>query len=437
MSGLAEIALNLSFSVSGSDLKESDITKRLRSLGAKIYIGQEKEHIGFADTVVVSSAIPKENHDLISAKNKGLKILKRAEFLSFLTKMKKGIAITGAHGKTTTSSLISFLLQNAGLDPTAIIGGVVKSFGSNAKLGKGEFLVCEADESDGSFLSLFPKIAVVTNIDKEHMDYFKNTRRMKEEYLSFINRVPKDGLAILCSDNKYIKSLLRKINVPYKTYGLNGGSLSARNIKQTKEGVNFEVINEGTSLGNYHINLLGKHNVLNSLAVVGVGLSLCIPPQTIKESLEAFSGVERRLDIKRDDEIMVISDYGHHPTEIKATIKAIKTAFKRHLIVVFQPHRYTRTKYLISEFANAFNLADRVILTEIYPASEAPIEGVSGEILYKKVAGNHHNVSYIPDFTKIPEFLKTIVKYKDVILVLGAGNINSIVDTIMDFHIKY
>lgn len=434
MSGLAEIALNLSFSVSGSDLKETNITKRLENLGAKIYIGHLKEHIGSADTIVVSSAIPKDNPELISAKNKGLKILKRAEFLSFLMKMKEGIAITGAHGKTTTSSLISFLLHYAGLEPTAVIGGIVKPFGTNARLGKGRFFVCEADESDGSFLSLFPKIAIVTNIDKEHMEHFKNIRRMKGEYLCFINRVPDDGLAILCSDDRYIKSIIPKINVPYKTYGLNGGNFSARNIEQTSEGVKFEVLNEARSLGNWKIRLLGRHNVLNSLAAICVGSLLSIPFETIKEALETFSGVERRLDIKRDDEIMVISDYGHHPTEIKETIRAIKTAFKRNLIVVFQPHRYSRTKCLLKEFANAFSLADSVILTEIYPASEEPIPGITGEVLYKNIAENHPNVSYIPDFTKIPEYLKNIIKSKDIILVLGAGNINAILENLRYMH---
>lgn len=434
MSGLAEIALNLSFSVSGSDLKETSITKRLESLGAKIYLCHSKENIALADTIVISSAIAKENPELIAAENRGLKILKRAKFLSFIMKMKSGIAITGAHGKTTTTALISALLQNAGFNPTAVIGGVVKSFGTNARLGKGKFLVCEADESDGSFLSLFPKIAVVCNMDKEHMEHFKNMGGMKEQYLSFINRIPDDGWAILCSDDKYIKGLFSKINVRYKTYGLKSGDLVARNIKQAEDGTYFEVLDKGVSLGKWKVNLLGRHNVLNSLATIHIGFLLSISQNTIKETLAAFSGVERRLDIKRDDRIMVISDYGHHPTEIKATIKAIKTRWKRRLIVVFQPHRYTRTKFLLKLFPSSFRLADSVILTDIYPASEPPIPGITGEVLYKKVAESHSNVSYVPNFINIPECLIKIIREKDIILILGAGNINTIIDTIRDIY---
>ncbi|MEW6006834.1 MAG: UDP-N-acetylmuramate--L-alanine ligase [bacterium] len=425
MSGLAEIALNMGFYVSGSDLCESKITKRLKTLGARIYNGHSQQNLGQADTVIVSSAILKDNPEMLEAKNRGLNILKRAEFLGLLMEKKYSIAISGAHGKTTTTGLISAILDKAGLSPTVINGGIAKAFGSNAKLGVSKYLVCEADESDGSFLHLSPKISVITNMDREHMEHFKNVGRMKMEYLGFIRRA---DFAVLGSDNRLIREIIPRIEIKYKTYGIRQGKIRARNIKVLKDHTEFNLIDGNEDLGKWSVRLLGRHNVLNSLAGFCVGKYLSIPIETIKATLEGFSGVERRLDIKKDGDIMVVSDYGHHPTEIRETLKAARLGWKRRLIVVFQPHRYTRTKDLLNKFATCFKLADILILTDIYPASEKPISGITGETLYFRI--KHPNSYYIPDWTKIPKLLKTKVKKGDVILVLGAGNINSIVDSL-------
>ncbi len=425
MSGLAEIALNLGFSVSGSDITESQITNRLKGLGARIYKGHSPENVGDIDTLVFSSAIAKDNPELKEGENRGLNILKRAKLLSFFMEKKKGIAISGAHGKTTTTSLIAAILDRAGLFPTVINGGVVKAFASNAKLGLGEYIVSEVDESDGSFFSFPSRIAVVTNMDREHMEHFKHSGRMKLEYLSFIGST---DMAVLCEDDRLIRNIMPKIQKEYRTYGIRKGMIRAKNIKVLSNRTEFDLVNQGKSLGIWKVRLLGRHNVLNALAAISVGFLLSIDKEIIKEALESFQGVERRLDIKRDDEIMVVEDYGHHPTEIKATIKAIKKAYKRNVIVVFQPHRYTRTKFLLNNFTTCFNLADMVVLTDIYPASEPPIPGITGELLYSRIKKSHPNVSCILDFKRIPEFLKHIVQKGDVILVLGAGDINKIVE---------
>ncbi|MEW6679836.1 MAG: UDP-N-acetylmuramate--L-alanine ligase [bacterium] len=425
MSGLAEISLNLSFSVSGSDLAESKITNRLKSLGAKVYKGHSPENIGKSDTIVVSSAILKDNPEMLEAKNRGLNILKRAEFLGLLMEKKYSIAISGAHGKTSTTGLISAILDKAGLSPTVINGGIAKAFGSNAKLGVSKYFVCEADESDGSFLHLSPKIAVVTNIDREHMEHFKNIERMKREYLEFIEKA---DFCVLCEDDRLIRKIMPEIRKKYSTYGIRQGMIRAKNIKVLSNHTEFNLIDGNEDIGKWSVRLLGRHNVLNSLSAFCVGKYLSIPIETIKRALETFSGVERRLDIKRDDEIMVLEDYGHHPTEIRETLKAVKLGWKRRLVVIFQPHRYTRTKDLLNRFTGCFKLADILILTDIYPASEKPIPNITGKLLYSKI--NHPDSYYVPDWTKIPKLLKTKVKKGDVILVLGAGNINSIVDSL-------
>ncbi|MEW6103011.1 MAG: UDP-N-acetylmuramate--L-alanine ligase [bacterium] len=423
MSALAEIALNLSFSVSGSDLVENKITNRLKALGAKIYRGHSPINIEKSDTIVVSSAIPEDNPEILEAKKRGLNILKRGRFLAFLMEKMYGIAVVGAHGKTTTTGLIGAILNKASFSPTVINGGIAKESGSNAKLGASKYLICEADESDGSFLHLSPRISVVTNMDREHMEYFKNIGRMKREYLGFIEKA---DFAVLCSDNRLIREIIPSLKTKYKTYGIKQGEIRARNINILKDHTEFEVIDGNKTKGRWKVPLLGRHNVLNSLAALCVGEYLSIPIETIKSALETFSGIERRLDIKRNDEIMVLEDYGHHPTEIKETLKAAKLGWKRRLVVIFQPHRYTRTKDLLNKFAGCFRLADILILTDIYPASEKPIPNITGELLYSKI--NHPNSYYVSDWTKIPEFLKTIVKKGDIVLVLGAGDINKIIE---------
>ncbi|HAW49969.1 TPA: UDP-N-acetylmuramate--L-alanine ligase, partial [bacterium] len=334
----------------------------------------------------------------------------------------------GAHGKTTSTGLIGCVLEKMGLDPTIINGGIVLSFGSNTRLGNGRHIVCELDESDGSFSFVHSKIAVVTNIDREHMDYFKTMKRMLNEYLVFINQAE---MAILCGDDKYIRKILPSIKVKYTTYGTRHGILRARNIVQNKNCTYFDVLKNGNSIGRWKINLIGRHNVLNALSAISVGEALSIDYDVIKLALGEFSGTERRLEVKRDDDIMVISDYGHHPTEIKKTLKAVKRAWKRPVIAIFQPHRYTRTKDLLDRFAKCFGDSDTLILTEIYSASEKPIPGISGKILYDEIKKNHKDCHFIPDFYKIPEFVKRKVKKESCLLVLGAGDIINIVDDIV------
>jgi len=428
MSGIAELLLNLGYSVSGSDLKQSDITRRLQSLGGKVYQGHNGTWVGNADVVVISSAVKDNNPEVIAAREAFIPVIPRAEMLAELMRLKKyGIAVAGSHGKTSTTSLVGWLLAEAGFDPTVVIGGKVNSLGTNAKLGEGEFLVAEADESDGSFLQLSPVIEVVTNIDLEHLDYYRDIDEIKEVFLQFINKIPFYGAAVLCLDDDNIASLLPRIKKRVITYGLaTQADISGRQLRAAGLTTSFEVCRGAEVLGEITINSPGRHNVLNSLAAVAVGLELEIPFAKISAALATFTGVQRRLQIKGEARgITVIDDYGHHPTEIRATLAAIRSAWpSRRLLVMFQPHRYTRTQGLFKEFCTAFHDADILILTEIYPASETPIEGVTAENLLIGIKEHGQRQVYLAaGVDDLAGVVLPLLEDGDIVLSLGAGDI--------------
>ena len=428
MSGIAEVLLNLGYIVSGSDLRETDITKRLVNLGGRVFLGHDSEWIMDADVVVTSTAVHSDNPEVVAARNAHIPVIPRAAMLAELMRLKKyGIAIAGSHGKTTTTSLVGWVMARAGLDPTVIIGGKVNSLGSNAKLGQGEFLVAEADESDGSFLQLSPVLEVVTNIDFEHVDYYADFEEVKKTFLEFINKIPFYGAAILCLEDPGVLELLPEIRKRVITYGMTSqADVYARGISMDGLVSRFEVMRHGESLGQVVLALPGVHNVLNALAAVTIGFELDISFKVIAEALASFTGVQRRLQIKGEVKgITVMDDYGHHPTEIRATLGALRGVWpRRRLLVLFQPHRYSRTQGLIKEFCMAFHDADLLFLTNIYSAGEIPIEGVTGEALVEGVRQHgHRNVTYIAEVKDLPAVILPILREGDVVLTLGAGNI--------------
>jgi UDP-N-acetylmuramate--alanine ligase len=437
MSGIAELLLNLGYKVSGSDLYASAITANLAALGGKIFTGHQSDWIEGAEVVVTSSAISPDNPEVLAAREHNIPVIQRAEMLAELMRMKKfGIAVAGSHGKTSTTSMISWMLSKAGLDPTIVVGGKVDSLGGNAKLGMGEFLVAEADESDGSFLKLSPVLEIVTNIDREHLDYYRDLEHIKSTFLEFIDKVPFYGAAILCLDDENITDILPQIRKRVITYGLTSqADVYGEQISYERGRVHFTVKSEGLTLGDVRITRPGRHNVYNSLAVICTGRELEIPFPVIKESLETFAGVQRRLQVKGDvGGITVVDDYGHHPTEIKATLEALKQAWpERRLVVLFQPHRYSRTKGLFKEFLTAFHQADFLILTEIYAASEQPIEGVSGERLLKeiKLHGQRHT-HFVGDVKEMAGEVLSLLEKGDLVLTLGAGNIVGVGEQLLD-----
>ncbi len=428
MSGIAELLLNLGYQVSGSDLKATEITERLESLGGKIFIGHREDHIQGADVVVTSSAINIENPEVYAARKASVSVIPRAEMLAELMRLKYSVAIAGAHGKTTTTSLVSSVLGKGGLDPTVVIGGKLKSIGSNAVLGRGDYIVAEADESDGSFLKMSPTIAVVTNIDREHLDFYKDLEDIRKGFLSFVHRIPFYGLAVLCLDNEHVQSIIPDIRKRYTTYGLSTqADLQARNIEFKSLQSFYSVCQSGKKLGEVLLNLPGLHNVLNSLAAIAVGLELEIPFGVIKTALEKHEGVQRRLEIKGEKNgVVVVDDYGHHPTEIKATLAAAKEGWpERRLVVVFQPHRFTRTKALFEEFTRAFYESDVLIVLPIYAAGEKPIEGVDSGSLYESIAAHgHREVVFKKDFNSAVQYLNKELKNGDLVLTLGAGDVH-------------
>ena len=436
MSGIAEVLLNLGHKVSGSDLKESDTTRRLAGLGADIAVGHRAENIAGADVVVVSSAVARENVEVEAARRDFIPVIPRAEMLAELMRLKYSVAVAGSHGKTTTTSLVATILGEAGLDPTMVIGGKLDSIGSNARLGQGDFLVAEADESDGSFLMLSPTVAVVTNIDLEHLDYYRDLDHLKTTFLTFINRVPFYGAAVICLADPNVQSLIPDIKKRYVTYGFSGqADIRAINIEDTAWGSAYDLVVKGENLGRIRLTLPGRHNALNSLAAVGVALELEVPIEAMVRGLAKMTGVQRRLQRKGEAAgVTVIDDYGHHPTEIRATLAALKSCFPdRRLVVLFQPHRFTRTKALFEEFATAFNQADHLLLTEIYTAGEKPIEGVTGEALAESVRKHgHHETEFLADLDLLPQHAADIVRPGDVLLTLGAGNINRVGEKILE-----
>ena len=428
MSGIAEVLLNLGFKVTGSDLRKTDTTERLEQLGARVFYGHKAENVEDTDVVVVSSAVKADNPEVLKAREQFIPVIQRAEMLAELMRMKYSIAVAGAHGKTTTTSLVSSILGHAGIDPTCVIGGKLKSLGSNAKLGGSKYLVAEADESDGTFLLLYPTIAVVTNIDLEHLDFYKDINEIKAAFLTFLNKVPFYGVNIICIDNANLQSLIPSLKRRYMTYGLSKqADLRAENITYNGFETSFKVIYREYGLGDISLTLPGIHNVRNALAAIGVSIELDIPFETIRDALKEFSGIQRRLEIKWDGEIKLIDDYGHHPTEIRATLSAVRSMWKGRVVVVFQPHRYTRTRALMDEFVTSFNEADLLILTEIYAASEEKIEGVSGQILADRIkASGHRNVMFAPTKEDAAELVLQNAKPGDVVITLGAGDVNRI-----------
>ena len=431
MSGIAEVLLTLGYKVTGSDLHYSDTVRRLEELGGRIFIGHHESNVGDAQVVVISSAVPATNPEVVAARAKVIPVIPRAEMLAELMRLKYGIAIAGAHGKTTATSMVAGVLAQAGLDPTIVIGGKVNALGSHARLGRGDLLVAEADESDGSFLRLSPAIVAVTNIDREHLDYYGTMERLQDSFLEFINRVPFYGLAVLCADDDRIRAMLPRVVKRYQTYGLQerAGSpapdFRAGEVTLKKWESEFRAFYQGKSLGPFRLSTPGVHNVSNALVAIAVGMELDVPIDLIRKGLAAFTGVERRFHLRGEKSgIMVVDDYGHHPTEIRATLSAAKQGWGRRLVVLFQPHRYTRTRDLVGEFAHAFDQAEAVFITEIYPAGEPEIPGVSGERLVEAVrASGHPSVTWVDRKETLAERVLPSLKADDVVITLGAGDI--------------
>jgi len=425
MSGIAEILMNLGYEVSGSDLKESETTKRLASLGAKIFIGHFPSNISDYHVVITSTAVNmNSNPEVIEARNRKIPVIHRSEMLAELVRLKYGIGFAGTHGKTTTSSMMAHLMWSCERNPTSIIGGKVLNFGSHARAGEGEYLVFEADESDGSFLKLLPTITVVTNIDADHLDHYKYFEGLKDAFLQYINNIPFYGYSVLCIDDPVIAEILPRVERPYFTYGFSEkADFRAQNLHL--DGVTtFDCYFRGTLLGKIELSVLGRHNVLNSLSVIAVARELEIPFDCIQKGLKDFVGVGRRLELIGEAKgITIMDDYGHHPTEIRATLDALR-AKGRRVVVVFQPHRYSRTQLLHDDFGKAFGAADELYLTEIYPAGEAPIDGVSSALIRDAVLRNEdREVTIISRFEDIPGTVIPRLKSGDILLTLGAGDI--------------
>ena len=427
MSGIAELLLNLKYRVSGSDRKISEITRRLEKLGATVFEGHDGNNISGADVIVTSSAISSDNPEVIAAHIAKIPVIPRAEMLAELMRLKYSIAIAGAHGKTSTTSLVATVLSKGGFDPTIVIGGKLKSIGTNAKLGQGDFIVAEADESDGSFLKFSPTIAVVTNIDREHLDFYKDLENIKNVFLDFIERIPFYGLAVLCLDNECVQNLIPKIKKRFTTYGLSiQADFQARQVTFDGPKSRFSVYHREDKIGDINLNLPGIHNVNNSLASIAVGVELGVPFNKIKEALESVEGVQRRLELKGEvDGVSVMDDYGHHPTEIKSTLAAVKESWPGHRIaVIFQPHRYTRTQALFDEFARSFYQSDILLVLPIYSAGEKKIEGVNSHTLYESIKDHgHKHVFYFEETEAAVCHLKENLKKGDILLTLGAGDV--------------
>lgn len=424
MSGIAEVLFNLGYVVTGSDLKASQTTERLKGMGIKVHTGHNGENVDGAHVVVISSAVKDDNPEVLEAVRRGVPVIPRAEMLAELGRLKYALLVAGSHGKTTTTSLLSTILAYAGSDPTVVIGGKLKAFGTNARLGRGEFMVAEADESDGSFLKLSPAIGVVTNIDEEHMDYFGNMAALKDAFITFMNKVPFYGSSVLCVDDENIRSLLPGVHRRVLTYGFSkDAELFAYNIEAGFMSVAFDASLSGEALGRFRVPVAGRHNVLNTLAAIGVALEVQIPVATIQEGLEGFEGIQRRLELKGEaGGVRVYDDYGHHPTEIIATLRAARESFEGgRLLVIFQPHRYTRTQRLMDEFAGCFEDADGLVLMEVYPAGEKPLSGVNSLVLKERIG--RAGVELAPDRDAAVELAQNMVREGDIVLTLGAGDV--------------
>lgn len=427
MSGIAEVLVNLGYPVSGSDIKKSSIITRLKKLGAKINIGHGEKNIQDSDVVVVSSAVQGKNPEVVAALKKGIPVIQRAEMLAELMRLAKhGIAVAGTHGKTTTTSLLAAILHAGKLDPTVVIGGKVKGLRSNAKLGKGDFMLTEADESDGSFLKLLPAIAVVTNIDPEHLDHYGSFERCREAFYDFCRRLPFYGVAILCGEHPETLALGKRLEKRHQLYGFSKQhDWNAQNIEFAGVKTFFDLYQLDRLVGRIELNLAGMHNVLNALAALAVAHEIGISFKNCARALKTFKGVGRRMEVLfKGKDIVAIDDYGHHPEEIQATLKAIRRAYAGRLVVLFQPHRYSRTRDLFKDFVNSFDLADQLFVLGIYPAGESPIKGVSGQkltvALEKKKKGA---VKYLPHSPELISHVVQTLRPGDVFLSLGAGDV--------------
>lgn len=435
MSGIAEVLLSLGYTVTGSDIRESETTRRLESLGARVMFGHRAENIEGADVVVYSSAVRTDNPEIVAARARAIPAIRRAEMLAELMRLKYGIAIAGSHGKTTTTSLVATVLAHAGLDPTVVIGGKLNALGTNAKAGNGDLLVAEADESDGSFLKLSPTIAVVTNIDPEHLDHYGSHERLKQAFVDFVERLPFYGLAVLCLDHPDVRDILPRIDRRVVTYGFGcRADYRAENVTLHGPVTRFELLRGDRALGRFEVRLTGRHNVLNTLASIAVADELEVPLEVTREALASFQGVQRRFTVVGEvDGITLVDDYGHHPAEIEATLEAARSAFGRRVVVAFQPHRYTRTRDLFDRFVGAFDRADILVVTEVYPAGEAPIEGATGARLAEAIRRHGHPwVVFEPDKHKVVDCLEAVVKPGDMVIALGAGDINRSVRALYD-----
>ena len=435
MSGIAEVLLNLGYKVSGSDLKSSSVTQRLAGLGATIFEGHRAENVAGAEVVVASSAIPAENPELSQAHALHIPVIQRAEMLAELMRLKYGIAVAGMHGKTTTTSMVAAVLAAGGLDPTVVVGGRVDAMGSNARLGKSHYLVAEADESDRSFLKLSPILSVVTNIDREHMDCYRNMGDVKRAFVEFIDRVPFYGVVVVCNDDPILRRLFPQIRRRMVTYGTRRGSdflvrlgKHATVVGDSGPLTRFEAVYNGRSLGEFRLHVPGAHNILNATAAIAVGVGLDITVDQIRDGLESFRGVDRRFQLRgKAAGVSVVDDYGHHPTEIRATLAAARQCGFRKIHVIFQPHRYTRTRDLMNEFVTAFGDADSLLVLDIYAASEPPIEGISGEGLARHMQdAGAQAVRYVASFPEAAEAASAAAREGDMILTLGAGSVSQL-----------
>ena len=441
MSGIAEVLLNLGYKVSGSDLKSSAITQRLAGLGATIFEGHRAENVAGAEVVVASSAIAADNPELAEAHAQHIPVIQRAEMLAELMRLKYGIAIAGMHGKTTTTSMVAAVLAAGDLDPTVVVGGRVDAIGSNARLGKSQYLVAEADESDRSFLKLSPILAVVTNIDREHMDCYRNMRDVKRAFLDFMDRVPFYGMVVACNDDPLLRRMLPQIRRRTLTYGMRKGSdfrIKAappeRHPGENTSLSRFDVTYRGQDLGEFQLHVPGVHNVLNATAAIAVGIGLDIKTDQIRAALENFRGVDRRFQLRGQAAgVSVIDDYGHHPTEIRATLAAARQCGYGKIHVVFQPHRYTRTQSLMEEFAKAFDAADSLLLLDIYAASEPPIEGITSQALVARIREvGARDARYMGTFAEAATAAAAAAQPGDMILTLGAGSVSQLGPMILE-----
>jgi UDP-N-acetylmuramate--alanine ligase len=427
MSGIAEVLLNLGYTVSGSDLRRSATTDRLGAQGVRFQEGHAAANVAGAHVVVTSTAVSAANPEVVEARRTGVPVIPRAEMLAELMRLKYGVAVAGSHGKTTTTSMVALVLDRGGLDPTVVVGGRLNVLGSGARLGKGDFMVAEADESDRSFLKLSPTVAVVTNIDREHLDTYSGLEDLQEAFLGFVNKVPFYGTAVLCLDDKPVQDILSRVQRRFVTYGLSPqAQVAARDVRLGAAGSSYTVVTGERTLGEIRLAVPGAHNVLNSLAAVAVGLDLGIAFDSIRSGLESFTGVDRRFQVRGEaGGVTVIDDYGHHPTEIRATLETLRLyAPDRRRVVLFQPHRYTRTQGLWAEFGGAFDLADLLLICDIYPAGEEAIPGVSAGALARAVGQRgHRQVAYAGDLKSAIDWLAGEVKDGDVVLTLGAGSV--------------